>query len=92
MSNNSNLDLLKPHVGAFVPTDKLLDEAVELNGFFRLTRSLLHLHRWKSEDNPMVWRCQLAAPEDFEVVGNTPNEAIKRAIAKYKEIMQGESK
>ena len=92
MSDEIKLDLLKPDVGAYVDTDTLIDEAIELNGCFRLVRELLYYHRWKSEDNPMVWRCSLAAPENFEVVGNTANEAIKRAIAKYKQIMQGESK
>lgn len=92
MNEASNLDSLKPDAGAFIPTDTLIDEAIELNGYFCLTRSLLRCYRWESEDNPMVWRCSLAAPEDFEVVGNTANEAIKRAIAKYKQLMQGESK
>ena len=93
MSNDPiNPDPLKPDCGAFVPTDELFDQIIEMKTYFWLERSLLHRHSFPCESNPYVWRCQLAAPADFEAVGSTPNEALKRAIAKHKKITQGESK
>ena len=91
MSDNTNPETLRPDCGVFIPTDDMFDQIIEMNTYFRLERSLLHRHLFPCESNPFVWRCQLAAPEDFEAVGSTPNEALKRAIAKYRKITQGET-